>query len=577
MSGLARGRARSRLIAVARGDAAPDLVIGGARVFSAFTREWLEGDVAVADGLIAGVGSFEGGERIDGAGRWLVPGFIDAHVHIESSKLTPAQFARAVLPHGTTAIVCDPHEMANVLGSDGVHWMLDASEGLPLSVYVMAPSCVPASAFESPRRELTVGDMEAVLRRRRALGVAEMMNFPGVIEGDPEVLAKLEVAGASHVDGHAPGVTGRALDAYAAAGIRSDHESFALEEALEKRRRGMWVLLREASGARNLRTLLPLVKEHGPAFCALCTDDREPDFLLRDGHIDQMCRVAVAEGVAAEDVLVMATLHGALAHGLEGHGAIAPGYRADLVLLESLESFSPSLVLAGGRVAAREGRVEDFAVPPTPAYVLGTVRSAPPALDDLRLDGNGSERVRVIEVIPESLVTDVREAEPAVRDGAVVADPSRDLAKIAVVERHHATGRVGCGLVTGFGLRSGAFASTVAHDAHNIVAVGVADEDILACCARLQEIGGGIVVADGGMVRGELALPVAGLLSDEPVEEVVAGLERLQALLAEQGVEVTAPFMTLSFLALSVIPSLKITDRGLVDVDRFELVPLGVE
>ena len=576
MSGLPRGRARSRLIAVARGDAEPDLVVGGARVFSAFTREWLEGDVAVADGLIAGVGTFEGGERIDGAGRWLVPGFIDAHVHVESAKLTPAQFARAVLPHGTTAIVCDPHEMANVLGSDGVHWMLDASEGLPLSVYVMAPSCVPASAFESPRRELTVGDMEAVLRRRRALGVAEMMNFPGVIAGDPEVLAKLEVAGASHVDGHAPGVVGRALDAYAAAGIRSDHESFELEEALEKRRRGMWVLLREASGARNLRTLLPLVREHGPAFCAFCTDDREPDFLLRDGHIDQMCRVAVAEGVAAEDALVMATLHGALAHGLEGHGAIAPGYRADLVLLESLESFSPSLVLAGGRVAARDGRVEDFAVPPTPAYVLGTVRSAPLTAADLRLDGNGADRVRVIRVIPESLVTEMREEEPAVSDGRVVADPSRDLAKIAVVERHHATGRVGCGLVTGFGLRSGAFASTVAHDAHNIVAVGVADEDILACVARLQEIGGGIVVADGGAVRGELALPVAGLLSDEPVEDVVAGLERLQALLAEQGVEVVAPFMTLSFLALSVIPSLKITDRGLVDVDRFELVPLGL-
>ena len=567
------GRARARLIAVARGDAAPDIVIEGAQVFCAHTREWLSGDVAVADGMVAGIGSFDGGERIDARGRRLVPGFIDAHMHVESSKLTPAQFARAVLPHGTTAIVCDPHEVANVLGSDGVHWMLDASEGLPLTVFVMAPSCVPASAFESPRRELTVGDMEAILRRRRALGVAEMMNFPGVVAGDPDVLRKLEVRGASHADGHAPGVTGRALDAYTAAGIRSDHEATTVEEALAKRRRGMWVLLREASNARNLRTLLPLVREHGPDFCAFCTDDREPDMLLREGHINQMCRIAVEEGVPAEDVLLMATLNAARAHGLDGFGAIAPGFRADLVLLDDLESFAPALVLAGGRVAARDGRAEPFDVPPTPAHVLGTVRSAPVGEGDLVLEADGA--VRVIEIVPEQLITIERTVEPARSNGHVVADPSRDLAKIAVVERHHATGRVGRGLVTGFGLRRGAFASTVAHDAHNVVAVGVDDADILACAARLQELGGGIVVASGGAVTGELALPVAGLLSDEPVEDVVAALDALHEQLRELGVAIEAPFMTLSFLALSVIPALKITDRGLVDVERFEIVPLA--
>ena len=576
MSSAPRGRARARLIAVARGDAAPDLVIEGARVFCAFTREWLDGDVAVADGLIAGIGSYDGGERIDGRGRYLVPGFIDAHMHVESSKLTPAEFARAVLPHGTTAIVCDPHEVANVLGSDGVHWMLDASEGLPLTVFVMAPSCVPASGFESPRRELSTGDMEAILRRRRALGVAEMMNFPGVIAGDPEVLAKLEVGGASHADGHAPGLTGRALDAYAAAGIRSDHEATTYEEALAKRRRGLWVLIREASNARNLRALLPLVAEYGPDFCAFCTDDREPDFLLHEGHINQMCRAAVAEGIAVEDALVMATLNPARAHGLEGFGAIAPGYRADLVLLGDLERFSPTLVLSAGRVAAREGRAEPFEAPPVPAYVLQTVRSAPVTAADLALDPGGASRVRVIEIVPEQLITLVREVEPARLNGHVVADPERDLAKIAVIERHHATGRVGRGLVTGFGLRRGAFASTVAHDAHNLVVVGTTDADMLACAARLQEIGGGCVVADGGSVAGELALPVAGLLSGEPVEAVVARLEELHALLASFGVAIAAPFMTLSFLALSVIPALKITDRGLVDVERFELVPLGV-
>jgi adenine deaminase len=440
----------------------------------------------------------------------------------------------------------------------------------------MAPSCVPASAFESPRRELTAGDMEAILRRRRALGVAEMMNFPGVVAGDPDVLAKLEVRGATHADGHAPGVTGRALDAYAAAGIRSDHEATTLEEALEKRRRGLWVLIREASNARNLRALLPLVAQYGPEHCAFCTDDREPDFLLHEGHINQMCRVAVEEGIAPEDALLLATLHPAQAHGLEEHGAIAPGHRADLVLLDDLTAFTPSLVIAGGRIAAREGRAEPFAAPAVPPYVVQTVRSAPVSAADLALDANGASRVRVIEIVPEQLITLAKEVAPAVSGGAVVADPGRDLAKIVVIERHHATGRVGRGLVTGFGLTAGAFASTVAHDAHNVVAVGVDDESLLACAHRLQEIGGGIVVAAGGEVRGELALPVAGLLSTEPVEDVVAALERLHALLRDLGVSVEAPFMTLSFLALSVIPSLKITDRGLVDVDRFELVPLGV-
>jgi adenine deaminase len=403
-----------------------------------------------------------------------------------------------------------------------------------------------------------------------------MMNFPGVIAGDPEVLGKLEVRGASHADGHAPGVTGRGLDAYVAAGIRSDHEATTLDEALEKRRRGLWVLIREASNARNLRALLPLVREFGPEHCAFCTDDREPDFLLHEGHINQMCRVAVEDGIAPEDALLMATLHGARAHGLDGHGAIAPGYRADLVLLDDLEAFEPSLVIAGGRIAARGGRAEPFDAPAVPAHVVQTVRSAPVAEADLALDADGAARVRVIEIVPEQLITIAREVEPLVQDGRVVADPSRDLAKIVVIERHHATGRVGRGLVTGFGLTRGAFASTVAHDAHNVVAVGVADADLLACAARLQEIGGGIVVAVGGRVAGELALPVAGLLSDEPVEAVVARLEELHALLRGLGVELEAPFMTLSFLALSVIPALKITDRGLVDVDAFKLVPLGV-
>jgi adenine deaminase len=552
----------AHLIAVARGDAVPDTVIEGARVFSAFTREWLDGDVAVSGGRIAGIGAYAGGERIDGRGKYLVPGFIDAHVHLESSKLTPREFARAVVPRGTTTVVTDPHEIANVAGVEGVRWLLDAADGLPLDVFVMAPSCVPASGFESPREPLGPAEMREILRHPRAIGVAEMMNFPAVIAGDPDVLARMV---APHVDGHAPGVTGARLDAYVAAGIRSDHEATTPEEALERRRRGMWVLIREASNARNLRALLQLVRQYGPDYCAFCTDDREPDFLYREGHIDQMCRIAVREGIAAEDVLVMATLHGARAHGLLDRGAIAPGYAADLVLLDDLSDFHASLVL-------KDGAVPSYG-PAAPPALHGTMNAVPVSF---AIPG-APERVRVIEIEPGQLITGAGAERPSVEAGHVVADPARDLAKIAVIERHHATGRVGLGLVRGFGLREGAFASTVAHDAHNLVVVGVDDGDMALCAERAQALGGGLVVARGGEVVGELPLPVAGLLSDEPVEAVASRLEGLQALLREQGVAIDAPFMTLSFLALSVIPSLKITDRGLVDVDAFALVPLAID
>jgi len=558
---------------VARGDAEPDLVIEGARVFCAFTREWLDGDVAIADGLFAGIGAYGGGTRIDARGRYLVPGFIDAHMHIESSKLTVAEFARLVLAHGTTAIVCDPHEVANVLGTDGVHWLLDACEGVPLDVFVMAPSCVPASPFETPRRPFTLGDMESILRRRRTLGVAEMMNFPAVIAGDERELAKRALA--DRADGHAPGVVGRHLDAYLAAGISTDHESFTLDEALQKRRRGCFVLIREASNARNLRDLLPLVREHGPDFTAFCTDDREPDELLREGHINGMARVAVEEGISPEDAILLASTNGARCHGLSDRGAIAPGFRADFMLLPDLVSFAPEAVYKDGREVVRDGVVDDFPTPEVPIWVRQSVHPAPLGRSELRVASTG-RKIRVIEIVPMQLITHALELEPTVRDGAVVADPERDLAKIAVVERHHATGQVGIGFVQGFGLQRGAFATTVAHDAHNIVCVGVSDEDMALCVRRLAEIGGGIVAIEERRVRAELALPVAGLMSDRPASEVVPALDALIEQLRGMGVHVQAPFMTLSFLALSVIPSLKITDRGLIDVERFEIVPLEV-
>ena len=557
-------------MAVARGDEPADLVLAGGKVLSVFTKEWLDVDVAIKDGHVVGLGRYEGGrERRDVSGAFLVPGFIDAHMHIESSKLMVDEFARAVLAHGTTAVVADPHEIANVLGTDGIHWLLDCCTDLPLDVYVMASSCVPASRFESPRRPFTTGDIESLLRRHRTIGIAEMMNFPGVIAGDDSEVAKLTTGLTDHVDGHAPGVRGPALNAYVAAGIRSDHEATTAEEALEKRRLGMWVMLREASIARNLRDLLPVVKQFGSDYCMFCTDDREPGFIVEEGHINQMVRLAVVEGISPEDAIVMATINSATYHRLWHLGAIAPGYQADILVLDDLRSFTPREVL-------KKGAPPRFVKLTVPEWVRQTVYLAPVSALSFHVPA-GPRHIRVIGVVPGQLLTRSVVVEPSVRDGSIVADPARDLVKIAVLERHHASGRAGLGFATNIGLQRGAFASTVAHDAHNVILLGVDDADMAACACRMAEIGGGIVVAEGGRVVEELPLPVAGLMSDQPLAQVHERLSSMERRLAGMGVSIAAPFMTLSFLALSVIPELKITDRGLVDVARFELVPLGVE
>src|SRR5256884_964268 len=548
-------------MAVARGDEPADLVLSGGQVFSVFTKEWLDVDVAVKDGHVVGLGRYEGRERIDVAGAYLVPGFIDAHWHFESPKLVLDESARAFLAQATPAVVADPHEIANVLGTDGIHWLLDCCEDIPLDVFVMASSCVPASHFESPRRPFTTGDIESLLRRSRTIGIAEMMNFPGVIAGDAAELAKLTTGLTNHVDGHAPGVRGPALNAYIAAGIGSDHEAMTFEEALEKRRLGMWVLLREASIARNLRDLLPLVKRYGTERCAFCTDDREPDFIVEEGHINQMVRVAVEEGISPEDALVMATINPATYHRLWQLGAIAAGYQADILVLDDLKSFHPRQVLKRG-APPRHGKVD------VPGWVRQTVSLAPLDATSFRIPA-GPKKIRVIRVIPAQLLTGVEAVEPRVMEGCLVADLARDLVKIAVVERHHASGRVGLGFATNVGLKRGAFASTVAHDAHNIVILGVDDRDMAACAMRLAEIGGGIVVAEGGRAVEELPLPIAGLMSDRPLTEVHERLRPMVGRLNAMGSTMAAPFMTLSFLALSVIPELKITHRGLGDGGRF--------
>jgi adenine deaminase len=556
-----------RRLAVARGDEPADLVIRGAKVFSVFTREWLEGDLAIADGYVAGLGDYEGAETLDAAGKYLVPGFIDAHMHVESVKLLMDELARLVLPLGTTAVVADPHEIANVLGTDGVHWLADLCHDLPLDVFFMASSCVPASGFESPRRPLLPGDLEGLLRRRRVIGLAEMMNFPGVVSGADSELAKLALH-ADHVDGHAPLLLGKGLNAYAAAGIRSDHEMSTIEEARERLRVGMWVLIREASGARNLHALLPLVAEFGPHRLAFCTDDREPEHVAEEGHVNSMVRAAVAAGVAPEDALMMATLNPATWHGLRELGALAPGYQADVLVLPDLQTFDPELVLKAGKPVAEIPR------PEVPEWVRHTVRIRPLGTSDFVVPWEGDGQARVIGIVPDQIVTESLTDTPRVENGRAIADPERDLLKIAVVERHLGTGRVGLGFVRGFGLRSGALASTVAHDAHNVVVVGVKDDDMLRAVRRLADTGGGVVVVDGGIVKAELKLPIAGLLSDEPLDDVIAASRACVEAARELGCRLASPFQSMAFLALSVIPSLKITDHGLVDVDRFELVPL---
>ena len=558
----------SRRLAVARGDEPADLVIRGTKVFSAFTREWLDGDLAIADGFVAGLGNYEGHEVLELSGRYLVPGFIDAHMHLESSKLLVDEFARLVLPLGTTAVVADPHEIANVLGTDGVHWLADLCHDLPLDVFFMASSCVPASSFESPRRPLSPGDLEGLLRRTRVIGLAEMMNFPGVVSGADSELEKLALPGATHVDGHAPSVLGKALNAYAAAGIRSDHEMSTIEEGRERLRAGMWVLIREASGARNLHALLPLVEEFGPHRLAFCTDDREPEHIAEEGHVNSMVRDAVAAGVAPEDALVMASFNPAQWHGLRELGALGPGYQADVLVLSDLERFLPELVLKAGRPVGEIPKLE------VPEWVRHTVRIRPLATNDFAVPWAGDGGARVIGVIPDQIVTDSLVEEPRVDGARALSDPERDLLKIAVVERHLGTGRIGLGFVRGFGLRSGALASTVAHDAHNVVVVGVKDDDMLRAVRRLADTGGGVVVVDQGIVKAELKLPIAGLLSDASLDEVIAHSQACVDAARALGCRLPSPFQTMAFLALSVIPSLKITDRGLVDVDRFELVPL---
>ena len=561
----------ARRLRVARGEAPADLVLAGGRIADLYRGSWQKIDVALFDGIIAGLGDYDG-PRMEVRGSYILPGLIDGHLHPESSMLTPRELARALLPLGTTTVVADPHEIANVWGTAGLDYLLAASRGLPLDFFFMLPSCVPASPLESAGAVLTADLLAAYRRRPRVLGLAEVMNFPGVVSGEAGLLRKLALFPRGPVDGHAPLLSGKALSAYRLAGIGSDHECTQLDEAREKLSLGFYLMLREGSLAKNLQDLLPAVTAASLRRAMLVTDDCHPEDLLK-GHLNALLKKAVSLGCDPLQAVTMATLNPAEYFRLGDRGGLAPGLKADLLVVGDLQGFQIQKVFKNGRLVADGGELladlpsQEAAVPATPFRVREFPLEAlsPRAAGDL---------VKVIGLIPGQLLTEKRVLPAPVKGGRLAADPGRDLLKLAVVERHHGSGNLGLGLVQGFGMRRGALASSVAHDSHNIVVVGALESDMLLAVRRLTTLGGGLVVVAAGQVLAELPLPIAGLMSPRPLEEVAAAYSRLKTAYRGLGGVLPDPFMALSFLALPVIPELKLTDLGLVDVHRFQVVPL---
>ncbi len=568
-----------RRIQVARGLMPADLLLRNARLVNVCSGECYPADVAVADGIVVGIsapdGGYQGNQERDLQGRWLAPGLIDGHMHIESTMLLLSEFTRIVTPRGITAVMLDPHEFANVLGVEGIRYVLESGRGLPLSAYVMLSSCVPASSYESPYRVLMADDLLPLLADERVLGLAEMMNMPGVLQGDEQVLAKI-VATQKHglvVDGHAPGLNGKDLCAYATAGIMSDHECTTLEEARQRIRLGMWLMIREGSAARNLDDLLPLVQELHPPRVFFVTDDRDPQDLTTRGHIDSMVRRAIALGLDAVEAIRLASYNTAQYFRLYDRGAVAPGFVADLVVLDDLDTFQVESVYKDGALVAQQGKLLVDVPPPTLTGITGTVHLGHLRESDIHMPGKPG-LVEIVGIEPGQITTAHLREEAPLRGGFIVADPARDILKLVVIERHHASGHIGLGLVKGFGMRKGALASSVAHDAHNLVIAGASDSDILKAARTLEEMGGGFACVVDGEVRARVPLPYGGLVSPLPVNELLQQLHKLDAAAAELGCTLDHPCMTLSFLSLSVIPSLKLTDQGLIDVETFTLLPL---
>ena len=558
---------KQRLIAVAAGREKADLVLKNAKYLNVFSNEFLCGDIAVANGLIAGVGKYDGKTEIDVSGKLVLPGFIDAHIHLESSMVTPAEFAKAVVAHGTTTVITDPHEITNVMGIDGVEYMIQASQNLPIDVHFMMPSCVPATEIDESGAELDCKDIDLYLDNKKVLGLAEMMNYVGVINGDKNVLSKIVTSQAHHkkIDGHAPELSGNDLNAYIAAGVYSDHECSTFENALEKLRKGQFIMIREGTAAHNLKALMPLLTQQYYARCMFATDDKHPSDLLCGGHIDYIVKQALKNGADPIVALKTATHHAARYFLLNNKGAIAPGYLADIVVVDNLEDFNVETVFKRGKLVF-DGEVKDFSAPAVDEKL------AEKCFDTFNLDS----------VTPSSFKVDGKLGLIGLVGGELLTrnlgtadkiDVENDILKIACIERHKGTNHIGVGYVKGYSLKSGAVATSVAHDSHNIITVGCNDDDIAVAVNAIRDSKGGIAVVENGKIKALLELPIAGLMSDEPLTTVNEKLENAKSSVYELGADKSIdPFMTLSFLSLPVIPSLRITTKGVFDAENRKIL-----
>ncbi len=562
------------LIKVAKGIKKADLVIKNARIINVFNNTISQKDVAIYNGIIAGIAdNYKGVEEIDLNGKYLSPAFIDGHVHIESSMCLPKEFAKAVVPEGTVAVIADPHEISNVFGLHGISFMREACKNLPLQVYMMLPSCVPATQFETSGFDLASYDLSFLIDSPEILGIAEMMNYPGVIECNKEVMSKLRLGKHHHkkIDGHAPNLTGKDLCAYIASGVMSDHECTTVQEAEEKLGLGMYIMIREGSAAKDLQALIPILKENGSDRCILVTDDRHPTDLK--GHINDMVSRCVKEGVNPITAIKAASFNTACYFGLNNLGAIAPGYRANLLVFDNLDDFKPEIVFKDGQIVAKDGKLTvDIEHNETPT-LRGSVNVKWIEHEDFKIPAK-SDTVRAIEIIPDSLLTKSTKAKIKVINGFAEADVENDILKITVLERHRATGNIGKGFVKGFGLKSGAIASTVAHDSHNMIIIGTNDADMETAAIELVKSQGGKVVVNNGEVLAKLPLPIAGLMSDKSFEEILEEYNNLRKQVHKIGCKLEDPFMTIAFLSLSVIPELKITDKGVFDANCCKFIDI---
>lgn len=562
------------LIDVARKVKKGDFILKNARVINVFNESVEKADVIVENGIIAGIGEYDNSDNIiDVDGAYLAPSFIDSHVHIESSMLIPQEFSKIVVPCGTTTVISDPHEIANVLGINGIRFMIANSKDIPLDTYVMLSSCVPATIFCTSGASLSANELEKLIKEPEVLGLAEMMNVPGVLFKDEDILDKLSLFREKIIDGHAPGLSKEDLNAYIAAGVMADHECTTADEAKEKISKGMYVMLREGSVTRDVKNLLPAVNDNTKHRFLFCTDDRHPEDIIDEGHLNYAINLAVEEGLPLPVAIRLATLNPAQFFGLKGKGAIAPGYKADMVVFEELSTMK--MVFKEGKLVAKDSKpLFDTTKKISEYNAKDTINIKPISSEGFQIKAE-DKKIRVIKTREDSIVTDEIITGPKIVDGNIVSDVDRDIIKIAVIERHNKTGNIGIGFIQGLGLKSGAFATSVSHDSHNIIVAGENDEDMALAVKQIEKMGGGLAIVKGGKVLGSLALPYAGLMSDKDASCVYGELSKLHEIVEKEHIADRAnPFMTLAFMSLDVVPSIKITDKGIVDVDNVKLVDI---